>query len=55
VDALADIDLDLGRSSIGFFLEVEGFDVPVAILVGLVDDPGFLRLALAGRPRALAD
>lgn len=55
VDALAHVDLDLGCSSVGVFLELISLNVTVAVLIGVIDDPGFLFLALRGCPSAFAN
>ena len=44
----ANIDADLVSVCIGIFLASECLDVTLALLVGVIDDPGFLRLALPG-------
>src|SRR5262245_42635734 len=54
VDALVEIDFDRRVMGVGILLALECLDVAVAVLVRVIDYPGFLRLALPGRPSALA-
>ena len=55
VDAVADIDRDDGVVRIGVALLGEGLDVPVAVLVAVIHDPSFLRLARGRHPLASAN
>jgi hypothetical protein len=51
----ADVDRDLGMTGFGVFLALEGLEVTLAELVGVVDDPGLAGFAAIGGPVALAD
>ena len=55
MQALADVDLDRGVIVVGVFLALKMFDVLVALLVDVIDDPGFSDLALAGFPATFAN
>src|SRR5438128_1858396 len=53
--AFADVDPDLVVLSVRILLFAEGFDVAIAVLIDIVDDPRFLLLAQTGVPNALPD
>src|SRR6516164_6930890 len=53
--ALAELDLDLGGTAIGFTLADEGFKPALTGMIGVIDDPGFPRLTVAGGPNAFTD
>jgi hypothetical protein len=53
VDATADLDADFCVVGIGVPFAREGLNVTVAFLIGVIDDPGFLLLALSGCPCSL--
>jgi hypothetical protein len=53
-DALAHVHLDGRVILVGVFLARESMDMPGALLIAVVDDPGFL-LAIRGFPGALAN
>src|SRR4051812_46003708 len=55
VDALAHVHLDGRVILVGVFLARESMDSPGALLIAVVDDPGFLFLALRVFPNALAN
>ena len=55
VDALAHGRANRVMVCIRILLALERLDVPVTVLVGVVDDPGFLALAQARCPNALSD
>jgi hypothetical protein len=55
VNALADVYSDVIVTLISVFFLRERLDVPLALRVGVIDDPGFLELAGSGRPSALAN
>ena len=48
-------DADDGMMGIGVAFLGEGLDVPVAVLVAVIHDPGFLRLAHGRHPLASAN
>src|SRR5262249_61897853 len=54
VDALGNVHPNLIVAGVGVLLALKCLDVAIAVLIGVVNDPGFLWLALAGRPFALA-
>src|SRR5262249_26784119 len=55
VGASPHIDTDGRMVGVGVLFALEGADVPLAVLVAVVDDPGFLRLAPRRNPLALPD
>src|SRR5262249_17825908 len=55
VDAFADLYPDLGVVCIGILLLVEGLDMPLTVLVGVVDDPSLSRLPETGGPFPFSD
>jgi hypothetical protein len=55
VDALAHVHLDGRVILVGVFLARESMDAPGALLIAVVDDSGFLFLALRVFPGALAN
>ena len=54
MNALPDIHLDRRVAIVCVFLAVECLDVPLAVLIGVVDNPAFLLLTLTGCPSAFA-
>ena len=54
VDVLADVDGDLRLASVRVLFALERLNVPGAV-DAVVDNPGFLRLSLSGRPRSFAN
>jgi hypothetical protein len=54
VDSGLDVDLDAGVVRVRVLLAVKGLQPAHALLVGVVDDPGFLGLAQASDPFPLA-
>jgi hypothetical protein len=55
VDAGADINCDLAVMGVGIALLRESLEVPVAELVGVIDDPSLAVLTSVGFPGAFAD
>jgi hypothetical protein len=55
MDAMPDLNLRGRREGISLLLLIESLEMALAVLVGVVDDPGFLRLSLPGRPNSLAN
>jgi hypothetical protein len=51
----ADLNLRVGRPSVGFLFAVEGTDVPLAVLVGVIANPRLFLLALARGPCSFAN
>jgi hypothetical protein len=54
VDALGDVDRHLGMVGDSVVLARERLDVPLALAVDIIDDPGLLGLALLRGPRPFA-
>src|SRR5262249_15072990 len=51
----AHVDSSLLGSGVGVFLAIEGLDMAMALLVYIIDNPGFLGLTLACGPDPLAN
>ncbi len=52
---LAQLDLDRGCATIGVALAIKGLPATLADVIGVIDDPSFALLTLAGGPNALAN
>src|SRR5262245_55755329 len=55
VHSLAHVNLDRCLIFVGVFFAPEGFNVAIAVLVNVIDNPGFFLLAFASRPSAFAN
>src|SRR5262249_16635983 len=55
VQPLADINLDRCVIVIRVFLALECLDMPVALLVNVIDNPSLFRLAFTSGPTTFAD
>src|SRR5262249_54190240 len=53
MDSAIDLHRNGSVAGVGVLLALEGFDVPIALAVGVVDNPSFLRLSSPRRPFAL--
>jgi len=50
MDTVPNLNLCGRREGISLLLLIESLEMALAVLVGVVDDPSFLRLSLPGRP-----
>src|SRR5213080_2628297 len=54
VNAGADVNADLLRPCLGMLFARKGLDMPVALLVDIVDHPGLLHVTISAPPSPLA-